>query len=247
MDSTDGVPDLTLGGMLPSGSLWWRDATFAKHRVTSVEVVVAARGGPDAKSRLAGRLDPAQREVLVQAMLADMLAALGRCEPRLRICVTTPTPALARLAASSEVVVVLEHGPDGLNGAFDRARRRIAAGDPDTTVLLLPADLPRLQPDDIAACLSAAGPGRLVLAPASADGGTGALVLRADVPLPLAFGPGSFGKHLAQARTLGLDARVVRAPGLGFDIDRPADLDAFLALGGGGHTAELLSGWRAAA
>jgi 2-phospho-L-lactate guanylyltransferase len=213
----------------------------------SVEVVVAARGGPEAKSRLAGRLDANRREALVHAMLADMLGALTRCEGVHRIYVTTPTPTLARLAGASGAVVVLEHGPDGLNGAFDRARRRIAAGNPDATVLLLPGDLPWLQPQDVAACLAAVGPDRLVLAPANADGGTGGLAVRSGSPLPLAFGVGSFGKHLAAARTLGLSAEIVRTPGLGFDIDRPADLDAFLALGGGGRTGELLSEWRAAA
>ena len=213
----------------------------------SLDVVIAARGGPDAKSRLAGRLAPDRREALVEAMLADMLAALRRCADVRWIYVTTPTPALARLAGRSGAVVILEHGPDDLNGAFDRARRRIAVGNPEATVMLLPGDLPRLDPADVDACVSAARTDRLVLAPASADGGTGGLVLRADVPLPLAFGPGSFGKHLAAARTLGLDAHVTHAPGLEFDIDRPADLDAFLAMGGGGATADLLRGWRAAA
>jgi len=213
----------------------------------NADVVIAVRGGPDAKSRLSGRLGPERREALVEAMLADMLTALAGCPAVLRTYVTTPTPSLARRAARTGAVVILEQEPGDLNAAFDRARRRIAATEPDATLVLLPGDLPRLDAGELEACLEAADPGRLVLAPASADGGTGALVLRAGVPLPLAFGPGSFGRHLAEARTLGLDARVVRAPGLGFDIDRPADLDAFLALGGGGRTGELLSGWRAAA
>lgn len=213
----------------------------------SAEAVIAVRGGPEAKSRLAGRLDARRREALVEAMLADMLTALARCPGVRRSHVATPTPALARLAARAGAVVILEHGPDNLNGALDRARRRIAAADPQAMVLLLPGDLPRLGPADVQACLAMTGHRRLVLAPASADGGTGALLLRAQDPLPLAFGPGSFGKHLAAARTLGLEAEVVRAPGLGFDIDRPADLDAFLALGGGGRTADLLRGWRTAA
>jgi len=213
----------------------------------NAEAVIAVRGGPDAKSRLAGRLDPERREALVEAMLGDMLTALAGCPAVLRTYVTTPTPSLARLAARRGAVVILERAAGDLNGAFDRARRRIAADDPDTAVILLPGDLPRLDPADIEDCLVRSGPGRLVLAPASADGGTGALVLHAGVPLPLAFGLGSCGRHLAAARTLGLEARVVRAPGLGFDLDRPADLDAFLATGGGGQTADLLRGWRAAA
>lgn len=213
----------------------------------NAEVVIAARGGPGAKSRLAGRLDPQRRDALVEAMLGDMLAALAACPTVLRTYVTTPTPGLARLAARAGATVILERAPDELNGAFDRARLRIAARDPDTTVVLLPADLPRLEPDELEACLRMAAPHRLVLAPATADGGTGALVFRAGAPLPLAFGPGSFGKHLAAARTLGLDACVVRTPGLGFDLDRPADLDALIALGASGRTAALLQGWRAAA
>ena len=213
----------------------------------NAHVIIAARGGPTAKSRLAGRLAPERREALVEAMLADMLAALAACPTVLRAYVTTPTPALARLAARSGAVVLLEQPRGDLNAAFDRARRRIAAADPDAATVLLPGDLPRLAPHDVETCLEAFGPGRLIVAPASADGGTGALVLQAGVPLPLAFGAGSLGKHLAAARTLGLAAELVRTPGLGFDLDRPADVDAFLAARGGGYTADLLHGWRAAA
>jgi len=213
----------------------------------NADVVIAVRGGPGAKSRLSGRLDPERREALVEAMLADMLMALAGCPAVLRTYVTTPTPSLARRAARAGAVVILERETGDLNAAFDHARRRIATAEPDATLVLLPGDLPRLDPAELEACLEEAGPDRVVLAPASADGGTGGLVLRADVPLPLAFGPGSFGKHLAAARTLGLAAQVVRVPSLGFDLDRPADLDAFLAMGGSGATADLLRGWRAAA
>jgi 2-phospho-L-lactate guanylyltransferase len=213
----------------------------------NADVVIAVRGGPGAKSRLSGRLDPERREALVEAMLADMLTALAGCPAVLRTYVTTPTPSLARRAARAGAVVILERETSDLNTAFDRARRRIAATAPEATLVLLPGDLPRLDPAELETCLEAADPNRLVLAPASADGGTGGLVLRADVPLPLAFGPGSFGRHLAAARTLGLEAHVTHAPGLEFDIDRPADLDAFLAMGGRGATADLLRGWRAAA
>jgi 2-phospho-L-lactate guanylyltransferase len=213
----------------------------------NAEVVIAVRGGPGAKSRLSGRLDAERREALVEAMLADMLAALAGCPAVLRTCVTTPTPSLARRAARAGAVVILERETGDLNAAFDRARQRIAAAAPETILVLLPGDLPTLDPAELEVCLEAADPERLVLAPASADGGTGALVLRAGIPFPLAFGAGSLGKHLAAARTLGLAAQVVRTPSLGFDIDRPSDLDAFLAMGGGGCTADLLRGWRAAA
>jgi 2-phospho-L-lactate guanylyltransferase len=208
-------------------------------------IVIAARGGDAAKTRLAGRLDAGARAVLVEAMLGDMLAALSGCDARVHV--TTPTPALARIAARAAAVVILEHGDGGLNGAFDAARRRIAAADPDAKVLLLPADLPRFDAGEALACLDLAAPDRLVLVPADADGGTGALALTAATPLPLAFGPGSFGRHLAAARTLGLEPHVAHAASLAFDLDRPSDLDALIALGGGLRTLALLRGGRVAA
>lgn len=213
----------------------------------NASIVIAVRGGPDAKTRLAGRLDPSRREALVEAMLADMLAALTPCAAVRRTYVTTPTPALARIAARFGAVVILERPGGGLNGAFETARRRIAAVDAGANLLLLPGDLPRLDAAGLEDLIAAAGPDRVVLAPASADGGTGALAFPAEAPLPLCFGPGSFGKHLAAARSLGLATHIRRTESLGFDIDRPSDLDAFLALGGGPRTGELLRGWRVAA
>jgi 2-phospho-L-lactate guanylyltransferase len=203
-------------------------------------VIIAARGGPDAKSRLRVRLDGASRSALVEAMLADMLQALKGCRTGLRVQVTTPTPALADMAKRSGAAVICEADGGDLNSALDQARFGLARRDPDATVMLLPGDLPRLDAAEVDACFDLLGKGEVVLAPASADGGTGALVFDAATALPLAFGPGSFGKHLAATRAVGLRPRIVRLASLGFDLDRPTDLDAFLRHGGGGRTADLL-------
>ena len=208
-------------------------------------VVIAARGGPGAKSRCRGRLPGRQREALVEAMLYDMLQALAGCVSVDRVYVTTPTAALARLAARSGAVVILEHGPPDLNRAFSDARRRIAAAAPDCVVALLPGDLPLLDPAEVSACIAAAREGAVVLTPATADGGTGAVVQRADLPLTLAFGADSFRRHCSAAASLGLETRVIEAPSLGFDLDRPEDLDAVGRLRDG-RTAALLRGLAAA-
>ena len=211
----------------------------------SAEVVIAVRGGPHAKSRCRARLDRRQREALVEAMLCDMLQALAGCPAVRRVYVATPTAGLARLAAQAGALVILEHGPPDLNRAFSDARRRIAAATPAGVVALLPGDLPLLDPVELSACIAAARDGALVLAPARADGGTGAVVQRADLPLPLAFGPGSFRKHQLAAAALGLEARVIAAPSLGFDLDRPEDLDV-LAAAGSGRAAALLRSFASA-
>jgi len=206
----------------------------------SFHVVIAVRGGPDAKSRLAARLDALGREALVEAMLVDMLTAAAESRLVRRAYVSTPTPSLAELAVRLGAIAMPERASGDLNAAFEAARRRIAAADPDAVVALLPGDLPRLSARELDSGLQAASLGRAVLVPALADGGTGAVIAPARLPLPLAFGPGSFEKHLAAAAILGLSVEVAPAPSLGFDLDRPSDLDAYLALGGGGRTAQAL-------
>ncbi|HZZ36231.1 MAG TPA: 2-phospho-L-lactate guanylyltransferase [Caulobacteraceae bacterium] len=204
------------------------------------EVVIAVRGGPGAKFRCRERLNAREREALVEAMLCDMLQALAACAAVRRVYVATPTPGLARIAAGRGAVVILEAAASNLNRTFASARRRIVATNPTATLALLPGDLPLLDAAELTACLQAAEDGAVVIAPATADGGTGALIHRADVPLPLAFGPDSFRNHCAAAAALGLDVRRVDAPSLGFDVDRPEDLDALAAAPSAGRAAGLM-------
>src|SRR5207302_6555567 len=103
--------------------------------------------------------------------LADMLSAAAGCPAIERTYVSTPTPPLARLAARSGAVVILERGGGDLNAAFEAARRRIAAAEPQAVVTLLPGDLPRLRAEELQACFEAAGADGVAIAPAAADGG----------------------------------------------------------------------------
>ena len=54
------------------------------------------------------------------------------------------------------------------------------------------------------------------------------------------FGPGSFLKHCEQARLKGLAVKVMRPPGLLFDIDTIEDVTELLARAPHSRTAELL-------
>jgi len=205
----------------------------------TLRVVVAARGGPEAKSRLAGRLEPLRRAALAEAMLADMLDALAACSVVSRAYVVTPTPELARIAAAAGAVVMLEPAPKGLNAAFDAARQRLSRLDPSGRLALLPGDLPRLTARELADVAAASRDGAVVVAPALSDGGTGAIVQPASLALPLAFGPDSFRRHCAAAAALGATVRSPALPGLGFDVDRPQDLDRLASSRAQGRAAAL--------
>jgi 2-phospho-L-lactate guanylyltransferase len=177
-------------------------------------------------------------------MLADMLDELADSAAVDRVYVVTPTPDLARIAASAGAVVVLEREPAGLNGAFEVARRRIRADDPDDVIALLPGDLPLLDAGELTAAAARAAKGCVVVVAALGDGGTGAIIHPANLSPPLAFGPESFRRHCAAAMALGYELSPLSAPGLGFDVDRPEDLDRLVNSRREGGTAALARAFR---
>ena len=202
------------------------------------QIVIAARGGDEAKTRLAGVMSAPDRAALTEAMLADMLEALAT---RIgSVWVVTPTDALAYLAVRHGARVLRQTEASGLNGAFDLALTFLEARAPYDPVALLVGDLPLLAPSDLEAAIGLAGAHDVVLAPAFADGGTGAVVLRAGLRLPLAFGGDSYRRHVTAARRLRLSAAVVEANSLGLDVDRPEDFRAVLTRGPATRTAAFL-------
>jgi len=204
-------------------------------------VVIAVRGGASAKGRCAPVLDLQGREALTAAMLGDMLEAVSGAAGVSGAWVVTPTAELAELAASFGATPILEPEALGLGEAFTTARRTIADRDPNAMTVLLPGDLPRLDPVELAAVVASWRPGEAVLAPAKADGGTGAILIDAVTPFSFAYGPGSLQRHVASARAAGLSPRLIETPGLAFDLDQPADIASLLALPGAGRTRALLA------
>jgi 2-phospho-L-lactate guanylyltransferase len=65
----------------------------------------------------------------------------------------------------------------------------------------------------------------VVLVPDRHADGTNVAVVPTTAGFRFAYGPGSFARHRVEAERLGLDVAVVRDARLGWDVDRPADLD----------------------
>jgi 2-phospho-L-lactate guanylyltransferase len=205
------------------------------------EVLIAVRGGPNAKSRCCEFVDVEDRAAFVEAMLTDMLRAIAGARAVTAVHVVTPTPETAQLADRFGARALLETRAAGLNAAFQAGRRQVAARDPRTPLILLPGDLPGLEPQDLESVAARCAPGRIVMVRAAQDGGTGALAFEAGVDLPLAYGPQSFERHLALARGAGLEPLIIEAPSLAHDLDRPGDLHAWLARRPHGATAQMMS------
>ena len=69
-----------------------------------------------------------------------------------------------------------------------------------------------------------------VIVPAHDRQGSNAILCAPPAHVPLSFGNHSFAPHLAAARRAGIEPCIVELPGIGLDIDSPADLAAFLAI-----------------
>lgn len=188
-------------------------------------MIIAVRGGPTAKSRLAHVLNAEQRKVLVEAMLFDMLEALQSGSSMLQCYVITPTLSLAALAEQKGATVVSESQTSGLNTAFERARAMLAVSEDKPDIALLPGDLPTLALSDVLSGAALVRAVDVALAPTK-DGGTGALFHRAGAHVPITFGEQSFERHREKALACSFSLALFNTSGLAFDIDLPEDLVA---------------------
>lgn len=168
-----------------------------------------------AKGRLAGALDPDQRNRLARLMAARVVAA-GR---PMSVHVVCDDAAVAVWARGEGAEVLWRPGRgldkavrDGVEALHEQGVAR---------VIVAHADLP------LAVRLGWVGrfPG-VTIVPDRRDDGTNVITVPTGVGFRFAYGAGSFRRHAREARRCGLALRVVRDPLLGFDVDLPGDLAA---------------------
>jgi 2-phospho-L-lactate guanylyltransferase len=94
--------------------------------------------------------------------------------------------------------------------------------------LVVPADVPLIQPADVAEILDAAPAQGVLLVPAWDGRGTNAVIRRPAGLIPLRFGNDSFLPHCAAASNTGLPCMIRRNESIALDIDSPDDLRRFL-------------------
>jgi 2-phospho-L-lactate guanylyltransferase len=182
-----------------------------------------------AKQRTASVLTPVQREVLAAAMLEDVLSALASATRLAGILVNTIDPAAADLALQYGARVVSDGALDGHTGAVNGLARVLAA-EGKSGFLTVPGDIPRVTSEEIDALVASceAAPS-FTIVPAHDELGSNAVLCAPPFSVPLRFGEDSYFPHLIAARTQGIEPTIVRLPGIGLDIDHPADLRAFMA------------------
>lgn len=180
-----------------------------------VAVLVPVKAFADAKLRLAPALPAPERSRLAKQM-AEHVLDVARPLP---VAVVCDDAAVADWARSHGALVVWEPGR-GLNGAVQAGVDELARAGVHWAIVAH-ADLPLAGPLE----WTCRFPG-VTLVPDRRDDGTNVACVPTGAGFTFSYGPGSFLRHGAEARRLGLPLRVVREPLLGLDVDVPADLVA---------------------
>ncbi len=175
-------------------------------------VIVPIRSFDGALSRLAGTLGETRCRDLMLLMANRVLSA---ADP-LPVHVATDDAEVAAWATDRGAAVVAAGRP-GLTIAVAAAVDHLAAAGVERAVVAH-ADLAlarTLRP--------AVGPGLTIVGDRRRDGSNVVCVPTA-AGFQFSYGPGSFGRHVAEAERLGLDVNVVDDDLLSIDIDHPEDL-----------------------
>ena len=196
------------------------------------------------KSRLSRILSPDERARLTTKMLSRTLDTLNQVPAIFRSLVISRDPAALKIARQHDAYTYGEGERQGLNQALTRAAH-IAAAQEATGVLVVPADLPLVTREDIEMMLAGVAPTMngarvngyhqprtISICPDRYEDGTNALYVSPPTGFQFRYGEGSFHKHLEEAEAIGMNSRIVHAPGLKFDLDTEDDWYTFRALNG---------------
>ena len=186
----------------------------------------------NAKQRLAGLLSADERRQLFKAMVEDVLTAAEACPLIDDLIVVTNDAAVAELGRGFGAEIWAEPDSPGLIEAVTMAGQKLAEAGVSTMVFL-PGDVPLVTADELDMVLEgfgAAAEAEFLIVPASDLGGSNCVACSPPDCMTFGFGEDSFRRHLAIARDLGLNPIVAKLPGIGLDIDVPADLAELVSM-----------------
>ena len=200
-------------------------------------VVVPVKPVRQAKSRLAPLGDQSRRS-LVAAFAAVTLSAALACASVGAVLVVTDDHELAGALRGLGAQVVPDALVDDLNGSLVQGAAEAQRRWPDLRPAALCADLPALDPDELARALEVASAHPAAFVADAAGDGTTMVAAASLEDFNPCFGPGSRDAHVAEGAH---EVVEVDVPSLRRDVDTPADLVDALALGVGPRTESTAS------
>ncbi len=192
----------------------------------TISAVLPIKQLSDAKQRLAGMLSTEERTRLFQMMVEDVLTAVAGCVMVDDILVVTSDDRVADLARQHGGKTMPEPDSPGLINAVTAAARSLSA-EGVGSMLFLPGDIPMVTAEELEVVVDGFGANaeaEFTIVPASDLGGSNCIACSPPDCMEFGFGEDSFRRHLRIAEARGIVPAVARLPGIGLDVDTPADL-----------------------
>ena len=205
-------------------------------------ILVPIKDTSTAKQRLASILDQPARTQLAQAMLTDVLTAIHDWKQRPKVGIVTSDSYATKLAQDYGFDVIPEPDNPGETGAIEMATR-VCVEQGEQSTLVIPADIPLIQPWELEEIYAKAPAEGSLLVPAGDGRGTNAAFRRPANLFPLRFGNDSFKPHHGAAQATGKSCVVLNLPGIAVDVDNPRDLQQLLSLPGETRAQRLARSW----
>ena len=186
--------------------------------------VVPLKSAQHANSRLSSVLTSTERQRLFEAMLLDVLSALGDTNQLGGILAVTDCPVARRHLRRVGARLLDDPDEAGLNAAVAQAVYVLEKQGVEG-FLTIPGDTPAVTAVEIDRVASLINESRgLALVPARDGRGTNCLAMSLPSMVPPLFGPDSVEAHIAAARRQNIKVQLLSLPGFGFDVDTPDDL-----------------------
>lgn len=177
------------------------------------------------KSRLAGVLTVEEREKLNKEMLIKMLSCIRNIPQINFFIVISYDPATLSIAREMGAKTVLESKITNLNHALRKATAAARAYKA-TQILIMPADLPLINENDIQSFIRLGENNKgIIISSDYRENGTNALLINPIGAIDYNFGDWSFRKHIEQAERKKITVTVANINSFKYDLDIPEDLD----------------------
>jgi 2-phospho-L-lactate guanylyltransferase len=188
-------------------------------------VIVPVKRFENAKTRLSSILSPDERVTLSVIMLEQTLSVLAAGKMITAILVVSSDERARKLAESYGAEFVFEGNDNGVNSAVSLGDRHAMRSGADAT-LVIPQDLPLLNPEEIAElCKLAEHEDKcVVICPSQRYDGTNLLLRKPPNVIPTFFDRNSYPSHVSAAEQRRVPVRIYSSDKLMLDIDNPDDL-----------------------
>lgn len=193
-------------------------------------ILIPVKNLKEAKQRLGPVLDQPERTELARAMLQDVAEAVAAWKERPEVAIVSCDSFALSLACKYGFEVIADHRNSGETDAIEMATQVCESRGLDT--LVIPGDVPLVQPAELQTIYANAPEIGTVLVPAGDNRGTNAVLRRPAALFPLRFGNDSFKPHVAAAKATGKPCVILPVRGLAVDVDDPADLQRLIHLPG---------------